>query len=469
MEQQEKLTLRECLLGDAGFYRRVLVVVLPIIVQNTLTNIVSLLDNVMVGQVGTLPMSGVAVVGQLLFVYNLAIWGSISGAGIFGAQYYGRGDMDGVRHTFRFKVLVAAAITAGAIGLFLALGPTLIGAYIAADTSPADAAATRDYAWGYLRIMLVGLAPFALTQCYAGTLRESGQTVLPMKASMLAMVVNFVFNLLLIFGLCGFPKMGVAGAAVATVLSRFVELLIVVIGAHRSTGRYPFFAGVYRSFAIPRALTGDIFRKSMPLLVNELMWGMGQAVLLQCYSVRGIQAVAALNICNTIAQIFNEVFLSLGNATAIVVGQELGADRLTGARRTAWRMLSLSAASCVVMGTLLTICAPLIPQIYNTEESIRLLATELIRMAALCMPLFGFANCAYFTLRSGGKTFITFLFDSCFSWVVSVPAAYCLSRFTGLPLVSIYLIVNGLDIVKCAIGFVLVKKGVWVKNIVSEA
>ena len=468
MEKSEKLTLRECLLGDRAFYRHVLMVVLPIIVQNTLTNVVSLLDNVMVGQVGTLPMSGVAVVGQLLFVYNLAIWGSTSGAGIFGAQFYGRGDMEGVRHTFRFKLLVSTTITAAAIVLFLAAGTPLIEAYISADTSPADAAATLGYAQGYLRIMLVGLIPFGLTQCYAGTLRESGQTVLPMKASMLAMVVNFVFNALLIFGLGPFPRLGVAGAAIATVLSRFVELGIVVVGAHRSTDRYPFLQGVYRSFAIPRTLVKSIFIRSMPLLVNEMMWGSGQAVLLQCYSVRGIQAVAALNICNTIAQIFNEVFLSLGNATAIVVGQELGADRLTGARRTAWRMLTLSLASCVVMGTALAVCAPFIPRIYNTEESIRLLATELIRMAALCMPLYGFSNCEYFTLRSGGKTFITFLFDSCFTWVVSVPMAYCLSRFTGLNIVVIYLFVNGMDIIKCAIGFVLVKKGVWVRNIVKE-
>ena len=467
MEKNENLTLRECLLGDRAFYRHVLMVVLPIIVQNTLTNVVSLLDNVMVGQVGTLPMSGVAVVGQLLFVYNLAIWGSTSGAGIFGAQFYGRGDMEGVRHTFRFKLLVSTAITAAAIVLFLAAGTPLIEAYISADTSPADAAATLGYAQGYLRIMLVGLIPFGLTQCYAGTLRESGQTVLPMKASMLAMVVNFVFNALLIFGLGPFPRLGVAGAAIATVLSRFVELGIVVVGAHRSTDRYPFLQGVYHSFAIPRTLVKSIFIRSMPLLLNEMMWGSGQAVLLQCYSVRGIQAVAALNICNTIAQIFNEVFLSLGNATAIVVGQELGADRLTGARRTAWRMLTLSLASCVVMGTALAVCAPFIPRIYNTEESIRLLATELIRMAALCMPLYGFSNCEYFTLRSGGKTFITFLFDSCFTWVVSVPMAYCLSRFTGLNIVVIYLFVNGMDIIKCAIGFVLVKKGVWVRNIVK--
>lgn len=467
MEKTEKLTLRECVFGNKHFYRHVLAVVLPIIVQNTLTNIVSLLDNVMVGQVGTLPMSGVAIVGQLIFVYNLAIWGSTSGAGLFGAQYFGSGDMEGVRHTFRFKLLVAAVITAGGILLFGLAGKNLIGAYIAADTAPADAAATLGYAWQYLCIMLVGLVPFALTQCYAGTLRESGQTVLPMKASMIAMVVNFVFNALLIFGLFGFPCMGVAGAAVATVLSRFVELAIVMVGAHGSVERYPFFAGVYENMYIPAALAKNILLRSTPLLLNELMWGMGQAILLQCYSVRGIQVVAALNICNTISQIFNEVFLSLGNATAIVVGQELGADHLTGARRTAWRMLSLSVMSCVVMGLLLSLCAPLIPQIYNTEESIRLLSTELIRAVALCMPLFGFANCAYFTLRSGGKTFITFLFDSCFTCGVTVPVAYVLAHYTAMPIVPIFLAANGLDLIKCVIGFILLKKGIWVRNIVK--
>ncbi|MDD4850864.1 MAG: MATE family efflux transporter, partial [Gemmiger sp.] len=267
MEKVEALPLRECLVGDRKFYRHVGMVVLPIIIQNTLSNVVSLLDNVMVGQVGTLPMSAVAIVNQLLFVFYLCIWGSLAGAGIFGAQFFGSGDMEGVRNTFRFKLVTALVIMAGAVGLFLLAGPKMIAMYIAADTAPADAAATLTYASGYLRIMLVGLVPFAITQAYAGTLRESGQTTLPMKASMIAMVVNFIFNGLLIFGLFGFPRMGVLGAAIATVLSRFVELAIVASGAHRSTDRYPFMQGVYRNFHIPRALAVRVFSKSMPLLV----------------------------------------------------------------------------------------------------------------------------------------------------------------------------------------------------------
>ena len=164
METISTLTLRECVVGDRKFYRHVAAVVLPIIVQNTLSNVVSLLDNVMVGQVGTLPMSAVAIINQLLFVYNLVIWGSLAGAGIFGAQFYGRGNMEGVRQTFRIKLVTAAALTAGAIALFLGAGGLLITQYLKGDTTPADAAATLTYARQYMWVMLPGLVPFAVTK-----------------------------------------------------------------------------------------------------------------------------------------------------------------------------------------------------------------------------------------------------------------------------------------------------------------
>lgn len=465
MQTNQTLTLRECLVGDRGFYRHVTAVVLPIIVQNTLSNVVSLLDNVMVGQVGTLPMSAVAIVNQLLFVFYLCIFGSISGAGIFGAQFYGQGNMEGVRQTFRIKLVVAGVLTVGALGLLVGAGSPLVGLYIAADTTPADAEVTLGYAMGYLRVMLPGLVPFAVTQVYAGTLRESGETRLPMTASVAAMAVNFVFNCLLIFGLLGFPRLGVVGAGIATALSRYVELGIVAVAAHRR--RYPYIQGVYRNFRIPGRLAGQVLAKSAPLLINEFLWSLGQAALLQSYSVRGIQVVAAMNICNTCANIFNTVFLSLGNATAILVGQELGANELTSARRTAWRMLTLSVASCFVVGSALAACSPFIPHIYQTELEIRLLAAACIRVVAVCMPLFAFANCSYFILRSGGKTMLTFLFDSCFTWLVSVPAAFLLTHATNLDVVSIFLAVSALDLVKCVLGFVMVRRGVWVKNIVA--
>ncbi|MCR5404723.1 MAG: MATE family efflux transporter [Butyrivibrio sp.] len=464
-----RFTLKECLFGDEAFYRRVAMVVVPMIIQNTLSNIVGLLDNVMVGQVGTIPMSSVAIVNQILFIFYLCIWGSLAGAGIFSTQFFGKGDMDGVRYSIRFKLLTAITIFTIAIAVLYFGSEALVSLYISEDTSAVDRAATLQHGVSYLNIMLFGLVPFSLTQVYASAMRESGKTTLPMVASMIAMVVNFIFNGLLIFGLFGLPRLGVLGAAVATVISRFTELFIVVFGAHRKGSRYPFFNGLYRGFMIPARLIWPILSKTLPLLANEFLWSLAQATLLQAYSVRGIAVIAAMNISGTISQIFNEVFLSIGNSAGIIIGQELGADRLVSARRTAWRMASLSVMSTVVMGSLLAAAAPFIPQIYNTEAEIKLLATRFIWVVACCMPLNSYANVSYFTMRSGGKTAVTFVFDSCFAWLISVPVAFCLSRFTSLPALNVFIIVSGLEFIKCVIGFLLVRSGVWVKNIVKAA
>ena len=461
-----KFELKECFLGEPEFYRKVAALALPMIAQNTLSNIVGLLDNIMVGQVGKVPMSSVAIVNQILFIFYLCIWGSLAGAGIFSTQFFGKGDMDGVRHALRFKLLTAITLCTIAITFLYLNSRGLISGYIASDVIQNERIATLQNGIAYLNIMLVGLVPFSLTQVYASAMRESGKTTLPMIAGMVAMVVNFIFNALLIFGLFGFPKMGVMGAAVATVISRFVELFIVVFGAHKRGSAYSFFKGLYKGFYIPRELILPMLSKTAPLLCNEFLWSFSQAVLLKQYSVRGLSIIAAINISGTVAQIFNEVFLSIGGSTAIIVGQELGASKLISARRTAWRMAALSVASTIVMGLMLALASPFIPQIYNVDPDIKMLATRCIIVFAVCMPINAYANVTYFTIRSGGKTLITFAFDFFSAWFISVPTAYVLCRYTELPIVTVYLIVGLLELIKCVVGFFLVKSGIWVKNIV---
>ena len=288
--------LRPKLIGDRAFYAEVVSIVVPIIIQNTVSNVVSLLDNVMVGRVGTLQMSAVAIVNQLLFVFNLCIFGGLAGAGIFATQFAGAKDDEGVRHCFRMKWYIALAMLAAACCVFLAMPQKLITSYLAQGTDTADAASTLAYGMDYLMVMLAGLLPFAVSQIYAGTLREVGETKLPMLASIIGILVNLVFNYLLIFGSFGFPKLGVTGAAIATVLSRYVEMTIIVVYTHLRSTRYPFIRGAYRSPYVPGCLVGDIMRRGMPLLVNEFLWSSGMAVLLQCYSVRGLDVVAALSL-----------------------------------------------------------------------------------------------------------------------------------------------------------------------------
>ena len=454
------------LIGSRQFYRKVFYITIPIMIQNGITNFVNMLDNIMVGQVGTEQMSGVAIVNQLMFVFNICIFGAVAGAGILGAQFYGSGNHEGVRHTFRFKLISSAALTVLGLIVLGFWGGGLIQAFLHEGSDVGNIEATFAYGSRYLAIMLAGLFPFALVQTYSGTLRESGETIMPMVAGIAAVLVNMVFNYILIFGKFGAPALGVEGAAIATVLSRFVELLIIVVWTHTHKEKNPFIEGAYRSLHIPAPLLRQILVTGTPLLINEALWSGGMATIAQCYSVRGLAVVAGINIAITIANVFNVVFLSLGNAVGIIIGQLLGAGKLEEARDEDNKLLAFAVASCMAVGVIMFLIAPVFPQIYNTEAEVRRLATSFIQISALCMPLYGFTNAAYFTLRSGGKTFVTFLFDSVFVWLASIPLVFCLTRYTEVGIVYVYLACQLTEFVKCCIGFALVRKGVWVQNMV---
>ena len=458
-------------IGNRDFYKMVLMIAVPIMIQNGITNFVSLLDNIMIGQVGTEQMSGVAIVNQLIFVYNLCIFGGVSGAGIFTAQYFGQGNHEGVRQTMRFKLWMVIVLTSLTVMLFLGCGTNLISAYLKGDGSAESIAATLFHGERYLRIMLVGLPAFAAVQIYSSTLRECGQTMLPMKAGLAAVVVNLLFNYILIYGKFGAPALGVSGAAIATVLSRYVEMLITVLGVHRKSrgerAPYSFVTGLYSTLKVPRELTLKIVRKGSPLLFNETLWAAGMAMLTQCYSVRGLNVVAGLNVYNTINNVFNIVFIALGDSVAIIVGQLLGAGKMKEARDTDNKLIAFSVMCCTCVALVMFVMAPLFPRLYKINDEARVLAKYFIMVTAFFMPQNAFLHATYFTLRSGGKTIITFLFDSVFIWCVSVVIAFVLSRFTGLPVIAVYAMVQLGDIIKCIIGFILVKKGVWLQNIVA--
>lgn len=454
-------------IGDKAFYRRVLAVSLPIMLQNGITNFVSMLDNLMVGRVGTVEMTGVAIANQLMFVYTLCLFGAVSGAGIFGAQFYGKGDTEGLRYSFRFKLLLCAALTVAGGAIFWFGGETLCALFLQGEGTAADAAASLTAARDYLNVMLWGLIPTALIQCYASTLRETGETLLPMKAGITAVAVNLVFNYILIFGHFGVPALGVRGAAIATVISRFVEMAIVMGWTHRHAARNTFIVGAWRSPRIPASLAGRMLVKGTPLMLNEVMWAAGVAMVNQCYSVRGLNVVAAINISQTFWNVFSVTFMATGTAIGIIVGQMLGAGELKEVKTTARRLIAFSLFISVAIGAVYALCAPVIPLLYNTTADVRELASRIILISACLMPLSAFIHASYFTLRSGGKTLITFLFDSCFMWVVSVPLAFILSRYTALPILTLYFCCQAVEVVKCVIGYALLKKGSWVRNVVG--
>lgn len=360
-------------IGNKAFYMMVMAIAVPIMIQNGLTNFVNLLDNIMVGRLGTEEMSGVSIVNQIIFVYNLCIFGGTAGVGIFTAQYFGQKNDEGIRSTFRYKIWLALIITVGAAFLLLFFGKQLILLYLMGENGGNEKLAL-EYGMTYLRIILLDLPAFMILQVYASTMRECGETVVPMKAGAAAVAVNLIFNYLLIYGKFGFPRLGVAGAAVATVLSRYTETAIVVIWAHTHEKENTYMTGLYKTLSVPR----DHVKK---------------------YFIKG---------------------------------------------------------------------TPFFPRIYNTTEAVRKAAMGLVLAQAVFIPQNAFLNAAYFTLRAGGKTGVTFFFDCVFLWCVNIPIVFVLCRYTGLAPWAVYSAMQIGEWLKCIAGAVMVKKGVWLENLTGK-
>lgn len=458
--------LKNNYIGSKDFYKSTLAIALPIMIQNFITNLVSMLDNLMVGALGTEPMSGVSIDNQLIFIYNLAIFGIISGAGIFTAQFHGKADTDGIRYTLRYKMISAVTICAAAVGIIMVFKNQLISLYLHESESTGSIEATLNFAEQYIKIILWGFLPFAVAQVFAGTLRETGETVAPMIMGFIAVFTNCILNYILIFGKFGAPALGVRGAAIATVVSRYTECICIIIYTIKKKQRFEYIDGSFRSLHIPRNLAWQITLKATPLLLNEFFWSLGISLLSMGYSLHGINVVAGYSISSTVMNLFNIAFLSLGSSIGIIVGKQLGAGSFDEAVDTVRKMMVFCVAVSVFVSFLVFLSGDFVTTLYKTNQESKNYAAYFIRVSGFLLPFISISNASYFTLRSGGKTWITVLFDSVFVMCISVPAVFLLYR-TGLDIHIIFPLVQSLEILKATFGIILLRKRLWVNNIVE--
>lgn len=460
-------SFREKYIGEKQFYKNVLFMVIPMILQNLVTNFVSLIDNIMVGRIGTEQMNGVSIVNQYIFVFNITVFGAVAGPSIFGAQFFGKGDHEGQKYTVRYRLIAVTLITAIGAAIFWLFREPLINLFISKEDAPERIAETLKYGKEYMLYMLIGLVPFGIGQAYSSVVRECGETRIPMIGSMAAVVVNLFLDYALIFGKFGFPEMGVRGAAIATVAAKYIEALVVIVWTHANPEKNKYIVGVYRGFSIPRELVGKMLIKGLPLLFNEFLWAAGMSIIAQCYSVRGLDVVAARNISSTMTNLFGAIYIQLGACIGIIVGAKLGANKLKEARSTDNKLLFFSVAVTVAVAAIVIPFAEFFPELYKTTDEIRSLASYMIIVQALAMPLWAYTNACYFTLRSGGKTGITFLFDFGYTFLLMIPLAFVLAYFTDMDIRTLWAVVTFSEIIKVIIGYFMVKSDLWINNIVD--
>ena len=457
------------LFGDKSFYKKVIGVSLPILLQQGITSFVNILDTLMIGNYDTNAMAGLSIANQLFFIVNILTIGAMATAGIYLTQYFGSKNQKGMRDCFRLKMWLGFSILLLAAIVFVLFGENLIETFLTNPASIDEKNSILGYAHTYLLLLIFTLPPFIISQLYSSSMRETGETIKPMIAGAIGVGLNVVLNLWLIFGGLGVPALGVVGAAIATIIARFAEMFFLIIVVHRNPSKYEFVKGSYKSLKVPSSLIKNVLIKGAPLILNEFLWSLGMTVLLNLYSVRGTTVLNAFSISNTITNLFYIVFGAMATATSVMVGQQLGAGKLKDAIDNDRKLIVFSLIVCAIFGIILACIAPFVPNLYSdaSNES-KALATQFMFVIAVCMVIFAFNSECFFTLRAGGVTFVTFLFDSVFIWVVAITSCYFLIHYTSLNIMLIYFIVQILELIKSVIGFSLIKSKIWVKNLVTN-
>lgn len=446
-------------IGDKAFYRRLIAVSLPLILQQLVTASIQIVDNVMVGRLGETAIGAVSVVNQLFFVVIITTFGVISGSTIYMAQYYGAKNQSKLNQTYRITLYASLLVALIAFIIFSVTDTFLIQIF---TTNPVTIGLAEDY----ISIIRWGLFGFAISIAISSSLRVVGITKPLLWISVFTIVLNTVLNALLIFGLFGLPELGVIGAAIATAIARFVEAALSLWYMWRRQNIFKW--DWTRIFAVEFSLIKAILIIGFPLLLNEIFWSLGQTTFLYAYSTRGDGALAAMNITNSISQITFVLFQALGTASAVFVGNKLGENELVEAQDNAKRLVFAAGVVAVAIGVVLFGLSGLFADFYSIAELTKSWAIFNIRVNALFVPLYTMNVTLFFIIRSGGDTKSTLLMDSGFMWLVAVPAALSLAFFTALPITWMFLIVQGTEFFKVLFSISRYNKKRWVRNLATE-
>jgi len=449
------------LFNDRHFFSQMFKLALPIILQNFVLSSLNMVDTIMIGRLGESAIAGVGLANQYYFLLNLLLFGIVSGSSIFTAQYWGSRDIKNIR-----KVLGICIVTGGAGALIFTLAgllfPTQIMGIFSKDQS------VILLADNYLRIVLFSYIVTAVSFAYSFSLRSTGDVKTPLVVSVIALGTNTILNYLLIYGHLGLPKMGVAGAALATVISRVLELALLLFAVY--SGKTVLAATFKELFAQSADFISQFFKVTLPVILNEAMWGLGMTLYAIAYARMGTDVFASTNITGTIEKIIWVVFWGVGNACSVMIGNKIGSGDEKEVFLYAKRFAILGPASAVVIGAVIIAVTPLLLMPYKVSPRV----LEYTRLNLLVSCLFLWAKVFNYTnvvgiLRSGGDTTFCLLLDTGGVWLIGIPMAFVGGLVLKLPIYVVYALVHIEEVVKFIIGIPRLVSKKWINNLTAEA
>lgn len=444
---------------DKKFIKQFFLVAFPVMIQQLIAFFVSLIDTLMISGVSNEAVSAVYAVNQLSFFMFVVIGGILAGAGIFIQQFFGSKDEKRLIETHRYKLVIGVIFLVIALPIAFIFGKYVIEFYSHNDDNPG---LIYNLALEYMPLILIGFIPYVFTAAYSTTLRETGKTIEPMIASGVAVLVNTLFNYLFIY----VAKLGVQGAAIATFMARISELVVLLLIVEKK--KFIPLKAIFPGFKIEPLLMKTISKKTLPLLGNEIAWASGMVLISLAYAQRA-NVLSALSIVSTMGNIFMIIFTGLSVGISVMVGNSLGANKIQEAKESVKKLYVLGVTISLIFGIIMAALSPVIPLIF-LEVSLdqKALASQLIAVYSSFLWAFSLSTGVYMTLRAGGKSLLTFLLDSGTMWLIIVPLSWILASFTSLPLIWIYVAVQSVDVIKCTIGLLIIRKGTWINNLTLD-
>ena len=452
--------------GPWSFYKEALAIALPVMMQQFIMSMVSLIDNFMVAGLGDISMAAVNVTNHLCFVYVVFVNAICQAGGIYIAQFRGAGDNDGMKHAYRFKIVFLTILAA----LFFVLDRNFSRPMIALMTA-GNAAQSEIVSVGseYFRLVAWTFLPIGISSAIGTSFREIARPKVPLIISALATLVNTAGNWILIYGNLGAPRLEVAGAAYATIIARLFEMAVFMLYAARA--KAPFFVGIIRFFHFHKQLIREIFFKSGMIFISELSWVSSETIMIAMYNRRGgAEVVAGMAAGWTIANIFFLLFGGIWTTAAVLVGGSLGAGKIDEARRRAeWLKSGSVVAGLILAAPGAVVSALLIPLVFsNLSAEARVNCLGLVLVILVYLPLWGVLNVQYAISRAGGDTAMGMITDLSVNTILFVPGAFLLSFLTPIPPVPMFAILKLSDVVKYFICRYYLRKERWVKNLTKK-
>ncbi len=447
------------MIADKQFIGALLSIGIPVVIQNAISSSLNLVDVVMIGKLGESSISGVGLANQYFFIYVLLLFGTNSGAGVYIAQYWGKGDKKsvmktaGVALTISFFASLAFAAVAG-------FAPTLCIKLFTTDIETVRIGAS------YLSIISLTFPLTAISFALAQASRSVRNTKLPMMASAISLIVNTMLNYLLIFGKFGFPELGVEGAAWATVIARLVEVSFMIFATRKKEN--PLSEPLNTYFSYDFAFVKTIMRTSFPVILNEFLWAIGVTLYVLAYARSGTDAYAAVQISQTVDKLFFVFAFGIGSAGGVMIGNALGEGQMEKAFKYAWYLNYLSIFTGIFLGLLLMLLSPLVVKLFNVSDAIRFDAVRVMFFVGLFMAL-KMCNALQIigTLRGGGDTKYALYMEIGSVYLVGVPLAFIGTAVLDLPIYWVVFLVSTEEIVKAYFGFKRLHSRRWANNLVS--